>query len=217
MSLWHHVMWAVPPSLLVHLEIQSTFLLVSGMVCVCVSRREREKEREKDCYGWCDSTLRFWDQNQTNSKTVALETGFSAVEAASGRPGLRKPRLPSILYLMLITFATGESVPKPPGRPSAPSWGGQDMTAPSLPLRPADQSELEAPEKRQLQGGRSALPFSTYKQSLRSLWEGCPTPPFLSLEKGSWSREWSARRCLFTRITLLSRSFPPYTSKSLSH
>ena len=45
---------AVSPSLVVHLEIQSTFLLVSGMVCVC--QREREKEGERDCYSWWDST-----------------------------------------------------------------------------------------------------------------------------------------------------------------
>ena len=37
---------AVSPSLVVHLEIQSTFLLVSGMVCVCVREKERKEGKE---------------------------------------------------------------------------------------------------------------------------------------------------------------------------
>lgn len=61
---------------------------------------------------------------------VALETGFSAVEAAFGGSGLRKLRLPSILYLTLITFATGESVPKPPGRPCYPVLRGSEHATP---------------------------------------------------------------------------------------
>lgn len=34
------------PPLVVHLEIQSAFLLVSGMVCVCVREKERKKGKE---------------------------------------------------------------------------------------------------------------------------------------------------------------------------
>ena len=49
MSLWHPGKKkdrSVSPSLVVHLEIQSTFLLVSGMVCVCVREKERKKGKE---------------------------------------------------------------------------------------------------------------------------------------------------------------------------
>ena len=49
MSLWHpgeKKGRAVSPSLVVNLEIQSTFLLVSGMVCVCVREKEIKKGKE---------------------------------------------------------------------------------------------------------------------------------------------------------------------------
>lgn len=99
------------------------------MVCVCVSERKREGKGERLLW-LVRQHLSILRSKPNKVKPVALETGFSAVEAASGRSGLRKPRLPGILYLMLITFATGGSVPKPPGRPCYPVLRGSGHATP---------------------------------------------------------------------------------------
>ena len=105
---------------------------------------------------------------------------------------MRKLRLPGILYFTLITFATRESVPRPPGRPCYPVPRDENMPPPNLLLWPANHLELKAPEKQRLQAGSSALPVSTSEQSLGFLGERRPTPPGRGKRSYRWRRGFEA-------------------------
>ena len=208
---------SVSPSLVVHLEIQSTFLLVSGMVCVCVREKERKKGKETVTVVTVLRVLR--------SKPSKLKNGGPGdtvqYRVCIWEVGLEEAETAGILYFTLITFAMRESVPKPPGRPCYPVLRRWEHATPKPATSACWSLGAEGAGEAAASGRELCPPHLHFRAE-----PGLPgrkashstrkREMFLSLEKGIWSRDGSAQRHLFPRIALLSHSFPPYTFKSLS-